>query len=90
MKLIVFYLFKIDRKLKHFRFEMLRVSNRKCLIVGWWGWGKMGEFEGDYGNAFLRFATERLALFAASSDPTGGRRPCPSGDAGALRTSTAE
>ena len=29
-------------------------------------------------------------LFAASSDPTGGRRPCPSGDAGALRASTAE
>ena len=30
------------------------------------------------------------ALFAANSGPTGGRRPCPSGDAGALRASTAE
>ena len=53
--------------------------------------GRMGEFEGEFtGTPFRASLRKGWALFAASSDPTGGRRPCPSGDAGALRTSTAE
>ena len=53
--------------------------------------GKMGEFEGETtGTPFLASLRKGWALFAASSDPTGGRRPCPLGDAGALRASTAE
>ena len=41
----------------------------------------MGEFEGEStGTPFLVLLRKGWALFAASSDPTGGRRPCPSGD----------
>ena len=43
--------------------------------------GKMGEFEGETtGTPFLALLRKGWALFAASSDPTGGRRPCPLGD----------
>ena len=37
-------------------------------------WGKMGEFEGEStGTPFLASLGKGWALFAASSDPTGGR-----------------
>ena len=55
------------------------------------GLGEDGEFEGETsGTPFHASLRKGWALFAASSDPTGGRRPCPLGDAGALRASTAE
>ena len=39
--------------------------------------GRMGEFEGETtGTPFLALLRKGWALFAASSDPTGGRRPC--------------
>ena len=42
------------------------------------GLGEDGEFEGEINGApFLASLRKGWALFAASSDPTGGRRPCP-------------
>ena len=50
----------------------------------------MGEFEGEFtGTPFLASLRKGWALFAASSDPTGGRRPCPLRRR-KLRASTAE
>ena len=39
--------------------------------------GKMGEFEGDYGNAFPRFAAERLGPFCREQRPDGRPQAVP-------------
>ena len=39
--------------------------------------GKMGEFEGDYGNAFPRFAAERLGPFCRKQRPDGRPQAVP-------------
>ena len=56
----------------------MKTSIFTCQDIMCGFWGRWGSLRG------------KKPLFAASSDPTGGRRPCPLGDAGALRTSTAE
>ena len=73
----------VSRHTPHHRHKKISLHVTKDIhrypsdtVRGFWGgWGSLRGKE---------------PLFAASSDPTGGRRPCPLGDAGALRTSTAE
>ena len=57
--------------------QKMSIFTRQTPRVFGEGWGSL---RGTTGTSFLALLRKDRALFAASSDPTGGRRPCPSGD----------
>ncbi|WP_300810671.1 hypothetical protein, partial [uncultured Desulfovibrio sp.] len=60
-------------------FSKVKRSIFVCKEIGGF-WGRWGSLRGKFtGTPFFASLSKGWALFTASSDPTGGRRPCPSG-----------
>ena len=82
-----FTFFKVENSKSYF---LMRdsVPSPPQIMRGFWG--RRGSLRGNYGNAFPRFATERLWPFCRKQRPDGRPQAVPVRRLGALRASTAE